>query len=399
MERRLTTAKTDIFERQERTNLETSALALVLGGGLAASWSGLLLWCAFLTTCARYLTTSKSFDGWERAASDALVVATQPKFFLVVALSVFVLVSVSIIYKCARIKEKGASVVARDLGGERLAEDSQEGQRLRNVVEETALAAGIPAPEIFVLKAENQINAFAVGKPSRDAALGITGGAVRRLPRDELHAIVAHEVGHLLSEDSDKKTRSIGTIFGLRAVETIGRKIALGAWACCVASAKEPFEIAATDEKKSAEQSDEDKAFAALATAIFFAIWAAICWAVCLLSAALCVVAFGVWAIGAASVFFAGAVQAAIFRRREFIADDEAARLTRNPTALAKLLRRIQYENAAPTQAATQAPETARLFFASVFPRGWKAYIFRTHPDLRARIARLDPAILDWEPN
>jgi Zn-dependent protease with chaperone function len=144
------------------------------------------------------------------------------------------------------------------------------------------------------------------------------------------------------------------------------------------------------DERKSASKKREG-----LGDAFVAALWSAICLAISAVAAVVLVGAFGTRVIGVVGVWSSRVCQAAVSRRRELLADDLSARYTRNPTALAKALRRIQLEKVAPCDATTRAPETAHLFFTSVF----NAYLFRTHPDLSDRIARLDSAILDWKPN
>lgn len=95
----------------------------------------------------------------------------------------------------------GGSVVARFLGGRRVAAqvDDPDENRLRHVVEEMAIASGLPVPEIFVLDCERGINAFAAGHTHDDVAIGVTRGAVMLLGRDELQGVIAHEFSHITS--------------------------------------------------------------------------------------------------------------------------------------------------------------------------------------------------------
>jgi len=65
-------------------------------------------------------------------------------------------------------------------------------KRLVNVVEEIALASGLPVPEIYVLEQESGINAFAAGLTPADAAITVTRGALERLERAELQGVIAH---------------------------------------------------------------------------------------------------------------------------------------------------------------------------------------------------------------
>ena len=74
-------------------------------------------------------------------------------------------------------------------------------RRLRNVIEEMALASGLPVPDVFVLEKEPGINAFAAGLTHGDAAIAVTRGALERLDRAELQGVVAHEFSHILNGD------------------------------------------------------------------------------------------------------------------------------------------------------------------------------------------------------
>jgi len=72
---------------------------------------------------------------------------------------------------------------------------------LFNVVEEMAIAAGIPPPKIYAIPDESP-NAFATGRDPEHAVLAITTGLRKKLSRDELQAVVAHEVAHIKSYDT-----------------------------------------------------------------------------------------------------------------------------------------------------------------------------------------------------
>src|SRR5690606_9859587 len=97
----------------------------------------------------------------------------------------------------------GGAVVARQLGGREVTEDTRDPElrRLRNVVEEIAIAASVPVPQIFVLDHEDGINAFAAGYAPEDAAVAVTRGALLRLNREELQGVIAHEFSHVLNGD------------------------------------------------------------------------------------------------------------------------------------------------------------------------------------------------------
>jgi heat shock protein HtpX len=84
---------------------------------------------------------------------------------------------------------------------------------LHNVVEEMAIAAGLPMPRVHVVETE-ALNAFATGLSPERAAIGVTRGLLRKLDRDELQGVVAHEMGHILNDDMVYAT-AVGVIAGL----------------------------------------------------------------------------------------------------------------------------------------------------------------------------------------
>ena len=115
----------------------------------------------------------------------------------------------------------GGGEVARQLGGTLVDPDSRDPlrRRLVNVVEEIALASGVPVPQIYVLEQEAGINAFAAGYSLADAAVAVTRGTLERLNRTELQGVIAHEFSHILKGDRRitfvSRVRSLGSCFCL----------------------------------------------------------------------------------------------------------------------------------------------------------------------------------------
>src|SRR3546814_15291386 len=84
-----------------------------------------------------------------------------------------------------------------------------EEQKVLNIVEEMAIASGIPVPPVYVME-DASINAFAAGHTPQDAVIGSTRGCISLLSRDELQGVVAHEFSH------DRKTDMKGTSVAVR---------------------------------------------------------------------------------------------------------------------------------------------------------------------------------------
>jgi Zn-dependent protease with chaperone function len=118
---------------------------------------------------------------------------------------------------------RGGGAVAEMLGGrlvDRRTTDPAE-RRLLNVVDEMALASGVPVPPVYVLE-EPSINAFAAGTTHADAALGVTRGCIEQLDRDELQGVIAHEFSHVFHADMRINARTAAAIAGIMAIATIG---------------------------------------------------------------------------------------------------------------------------------------------------------------------------------
>ena len=103
-------------------------------------------------------------------------------------------------------------------------------KQLVNVVEEIAIASGMPVPAVFVLRDEPAINAFAAGWTADNAAIGVTRGAMDQLSRSELQGVIAHEFSHIRNGDTRVKTRIIGWVFGIAVLTVVGRTLMRSLW-------------------------------------------------------------------------------------------------------------------------------------------------------------------------
>ena len=120
----------------------------------------------------------------------------------------------------------GGAHVAQMVGGrEVVTPQSLRERRLRNVVDEMAIATGLKSPRVFVLDREDAINALAAGWEQQDSVVAVTRGALERLTRDQLQGVVAHEFAHILNGDTRLNMRLIGMVFGLQMVFNFGRSL------------------------------------------------------------------------------------------------------------------------------------------------------------------------------
>src|SRR3546814_4313523 len=111
----------------------------------------------------------------------------------------------------------GGEAVALQFGGTPVPEDTTDRylQRLRNVVEEIAIASGVPVPGLYVLEHESAINAFAAGYSPSAAAVAVTSGALEQHNRDELQGVIVHDIRHILHGDHRLNNRLIGVLLGI----------------------------------------------------------------------------------------------------------------------------------------------------------------------------------------
>jgi Zn-dependent protease with chaperone function len=149
-----------------------------------------------------------------------------PGVVLITSLLVGGFIGVSSLTRMLQLRE-GGGYVARAVGGVRVERGTPDPKRrmLSNIVDEMALASGIPAPEIYVLEKEDSINAFAAGHTPANAAVAVTRGALMKLNRDQLQGVIAHEFSHVLNGDIRISIRLMGLVFGLMAVSLAGRTL------------------------------------------------------------------------------------------------------------------------------------------------------------------------------
>src|SRR4030095_4961378 len=118
----------------------------------------------------------------------------------------------------------GGRAIVEMLGGRQIDPGTQAPteRRLLNVVEEMAIAAGIPVPAAYVVE-EPGINAFAAGFNTDDAVIGVPAGTLEHLNREELQGVIGHEFSHVLNGDSRINLRLIAVLNGIVFLGLIGR--------------------------------------------------------------------------------------------------------------------------------------------------------------------------------
>ncbi|NJE55402.1 zinc metalloprotease HtpX [Thermococcus sp. 21S9] len=213
--------------------------------------------------------------------------------------------------------------------------DETEAPELYAIVRNLAERAGLPMPRIAIIPTETP-NAFATGRDPEHAVVAVTQGLLRILNRDELEAVLGHELTHIKNRDI-----LIGTI----AAAMAGAIMQLAYWARWIAI------FGSYDDR------DGDNIIAAILVAILAPIAAML-------------------------------IQAAISRSREFLADEGGAKLSGKPWALASALLKI--EQAVRYRPMREGnPATAHMFIINPFRGMSIAELFSTHPPTEKRIERL----------
>ena len=219
-------------------------------------------------------------------------------------------------------------------------------RRLLNVVEEMAIASGVPVPPVYVLP-EQGINAFAAGHAPGDSVVAVSQGCLKYLTRDELQGVVAHEFSHILYGDVLLNLRITALIFGISALSQIG-------WVLM--------------QMMPSRSSDKDDK-----------------------SGGIRFLGLGLYLLGLGGAFFGWLIQAAVSRQREFLADASAVQFTRNPEGIGGALKKIGGLKAGSLITNPHAGEMSHMFIANAFSGQRITNLFATHPPLAERILRLDP--------
>jgi Zn-dependent protease with chaperone function len=264
------------------------------------------------------------------------------------SLAVAVAIALASLVRTAALRGGGGRV-ARELGGQLVPPDTTDPRlrRLRNVVEEMAIAAGTPVPEVYVLWNEPAINAFAAGWSTSDAAVAVTQGALERLNRDELQGVIAHEFSHVVNGDMRLNIRLIGLLFGILFLAVIGRTLLQGSfWAGAG--------------RRGRDGSNNP----------------------------LPLIGFALLAAGGIGVLVGRLIQASVSRQREYLADTSAVQFTRQTKGIAGALKKIGGLADGSKLASPKRDEVGHMLFGSGAGLGaW----FATHPPLLARIKALEP--------
>ena len=256
---------------------------------------------------------------------------------------------------------RGADRVLWATGAKEVFEPATDGeQRLVNVVEEMAIASGLPKPRIFVVP-DADPNAFATGIEPGKACIAVTEGLLRTLDRDELQGVIAHEMAHVQNFDTRLMTLLAAMVGAIALMsDGMGRMLRFGNLSGRSLGGS----------GGGGGGGKGNKGGNPLAIIIL------VLWVISLILAPVI------------SRFLAMAVS----RKREYLADATGAQFTRNPVALAEALEKLD-QAAEPTRAITRGAAHLCIVDPSASQlsskEGLLGDVFSSHPPIRLRIARL----------
>ncbi|MCP4875313.1 MAG: M48 family metallopeptidase [Gammaproteobacteria bacterium] len=333
----------NFFEAQDKARRNTSWLVLLF---VFAVIGLVVLTNLFLFALLVYLKTNQVV-----VSADLLYDYYSWQEFLFVGLCICLLIFAGSLYKTMSLTGGGAAV-AEMLGGHLVSQATTDLQQrqLLNVVEEMAIAAGMPVPRVYLMD-ETSINAFAAGRTPANAVIGITRGTLTRLNREELQGVIAHEFSHIANGDMRLNIRLIGVLHGILLIGMIGYFLFRS--------------LRFAGRSRSSKGGGGVLAIAALG--------------------------IGLMVIGYAGTFFGQWIKAVVSRQREFLADSSAVQFTRNKDGIAGALKKIGGgAGVGSTMDSAQAPQYSHAYFANGISSFWQS-LFATHPPLEDRIRKIEP--------
>ncbi|MGO1500048.1 MAG: M48 family metallopeptidase [Marinobacter sp.] len=250
----------------------------------------------------------------------------------------------------------GGSRVAKMVGARPIDPDTRDGDErtLRNIVEEMAIASGVPVPELYIMDNETGINAFVAGYTPGSAVMVVTHGAITQLTRDELQGVVGHEFSHIFNGDMRLNVRLIALLSGVLMIGQIGGFLLRSSF---------------YSGGRTAARNRDGRAQAAMG-----------------------ILGVALFVIGYVGVFFGRLIQAAVSRQRETLADASSVQFTRNPDGIGGALFKIGLRSSyldttghANDMNHMCFGEAARMKFSS---------LLASHPPIEQRINAIQPGLM-----
>lgn len=245
------------------------------------------------------------------------------------------------VFRWADVRAGGASL-AEWYGAVPISNNSknEKDQRLVNVVAAISISSAKPQPDIYVLRNESGVNAFALGQSSKFVIV-VTKGALECLKRDQLQGVVAHVFGRASNGDLPTNMRLVIALGGLLAIDNIGRL------------------LRARGENRWNNPST--------------------------------VVGYVLCILGSVGVLSSRVITAIFTRKRVLLADATAVHFTGDPFALASALDVLREQGGNNKIKGMHTHELAHLCFHALTAMRGLRMLFGTHPDINFRIQDLEP--------
>ncbi|PID43112.1 MAG: peptidase M48 [Proteobacteria bacterium] len=258
--------------------------------------------------------------------------------------------------------KSGGEAVARMAGATAvdLSDQSLAIRKYINVVEEMAIASGVPVPQAYIMEDESSINAFVAGYEPGESIVAVTRGALDTLNRDELQGVIGHEFSHILNGDTRINLRLISLLAGITAIGKIGRFMVLSG-----SPKRRSFGLDRSHRVGSSRR-DGTVVIAGLLLII----------------------------IGYIGVLCGRMIKSAVSRQREFLADASAVQFTRNTDGIATALFKIgMLPQTSLLTSTIHAEELSHLCFSESVSISFKT-LMASHPPVVDRIQALDKGLL-----
>ncbi|MEY2989046.1 MAG: putative protease HtpX, partial [Pseudomonadota bacterium] len=267
----------------------------------------------------------------------------------------FVVICIGSLAKIHKIKSQGMIQLLTLAGAEEVdaSTGSSEVKTYLNIIDEMAIASGLPIPVAFIIPNDYSINAFTAGLTPSTACICVTEGALNYLSRSELQGVIAHEYSHILHGDVLFNTKMLGILNGYVMFANVGSKL---------------MEIVN-------EVSDRGRVKTKLIKAVY-------------------VFGFILYLMGYLGVFFASILRAAFNRQREWLADASAVQFTRSQEGIRGALIKIDKNIYKTMKKKSLGESYSHMCFVRAV-RGFWALVFASHPPLVKRIRVL--GLSDYE--
>ncbi len=344
----------DFFQAQAHAQNRTKWLVVLFALSVIATIA--VTYIATILLVGQIPSTSAShryqnFGVYNQLTSHLPTAWWDPQLFAIVASGTVLLVAGAALFKTAQLRQ-GGPAIAEMVGGRQVEPNTIDlkEKRLINVVEEMAIASGIPVPAVYVLDDEAGLNAFAAGLTTNDAVVAVTRGTLEKLNRDELQGVIAHEFSHILNGDMRLNLRLVSVLFGIFFLTIIGRGLVRT--------------IQFTGGNRNKREGNILYVIAAIGLVLIV--------------------------IGYIGYFFGRLIQSAVSRQREFLADASAVQFTRNPGGITGALKKIGGYALGGRVSSEKAAAIGHFFFADGGISNFFG-LLATHPPLDTRIRAIEP--------